>query len=74
MNRGYGWSDPLFPFGGVWKRWAPEDAGSGHPRPGFECCFCGRVFKRKHVRWSDNHWGGGWICRDRCERTHKGMP
>lgn len=72
MNKGYSWDlvryategDPSVPFDRVLKRRIVPRAGE---RTGYECCDCGRVFKRKHVRWM----GSGWICRDRCERQNR---
>jgi hypothetical protein len=72
MNRGYRWRefrnaclDDRIQV--VVKRRIPLPT----ERAAFECCVCGSIFKRKHVRYSD---GTGWICRDRCERKHKGLP
>ena len=67
MNKGYDWSDfdsrLRAMFDQVVKRRIPAQA----KRTGFECCHCGRVFTRKHVRWMAD----GWICRDRCERQNR---
>lgn len=67
MNRGYDWDGPLTRY---FDRIVKRACVSG-PRIGHECCSCGRIFKRKHVRYAEGH---GWVCRDRCERNHKGLP
>lgn len=68
MNAGYPWRSVVLVnlFDTVIKRRILPN----NKRLGYECLACGRVFKRKHVRWV----GQGWLCRDRCERAYKGLP
>jgi len=71
MNRGYSWTSQLiWNFDRIVKRACVNGEPVQGPRIGHECIACGRVFKRKHVRWV----GDGWLCRDRCERNHRGLP
>lgn len=63
MNKGYSWGAAIVRNHDVVKRRIPMPSDSVM----YECCYCARVFKRKHVRWV----GDGWICRDRCERQNR---